>query len=167
MSKSQVASTATHRDPLGDSDGIPPPRSARRHPFVWVSSCTLRTCLNAPVVETWTTPDPGVCRIRCGLGITFREDPYGRLHVHSITSGGGADRSRGQAQGGISKIHVGDVLISVGGNDVFGMSMDELSGLCVGVAGSQTVVGIRRPPKYDKFEFTITRCAPRRVCVYA
>ena len=73
-------------------------------------------------------------RVRCGLGITFREDSHGRLHVHALSPGGGAEIG--------GDIISGDVLVEINGQDVSKLLMGEMADHCIGFPGDQ--VGYHR-----------------------
>lgn len=68
-------------------------------------------------------------RVRCGLGITFREDSHGRLHVHALTPGGGAELG--------GQVVAGDVLVEINGLDVSKLSMGEMADHCIGFPGDE------------------------------
>jgi len=80
----------------------------------------------------------------CGLGITFREDSEGKLHVHNLLEGGAGEIS--------GSVRPGDVLAEIDGVDVTHLRPEHLSALCQGVEGSKVICGFLRPPNMSMFK---------------
>eukprot|EP00294_Goniomonas_avonlea_P005657 CAMPEP_0114542470 /NCGR_PEP_ID=MMETSP0114-20121206/1853_1 /TAXON_ID=31324 /ORGANISM="Goniomonas sp, Strain m" /LENGTH=842 /DNA_ID=CAMNT_0001726771 /DNA_START=86 /DNA_END=2614 /DNA_ORIENTATION=- len=71
-----------------------------------------------------------------GIGIVVDRSPAGHLVVKRVQQGGGADAS--------NQVHVGDVLVSVGGQSVAGWNDAALKPLILGPPGTVVVLGVRR-----------------------
>eukprot|EP00961_Rhodomonas_salina_P240415 3248222-Rhodomonas_salina.7 len=97
--------------------------------------------------------------MRCGLGITFREDFGGKLHVHGLLPDGAGDRC-GAVQ---VREPDGKRLGAVDGINVEGMRQEHISSLCLGLEGTE----VRRAPALSDdtvttFNVLICLCRPGR-----
>jgi len=72
---------------------------------------------------------------QCGLGITLKQNPEGNYYVRRVEAGGPADMS--------GEVRAGDILRSVDGKLVAGISYQELAGLVLGPEDSSVVVSLQ------------------------
>jgi C-terminal processing protease CtpA/Prc len=84
---------------------------------------------------------------KLGVGIIFRKDPYGLLHVLTIAKGSPAE--------GCGVISKGDVLMNVNGHPAVGMSLAQVKSAIVGPPGTPVKLILERPQGSSTFRFEV------------